>query len=351
MHKLITDGYAIWALQKSHRYRSGHHSLSFLHYIMSKHYSLSSKHNSRSNVSSHTVWQMTNIQDDIPPEIKRNILLCLDSLKDVKNLGETCLGFNVQAKDLQFRTLNLGKLINEPNELGKTRTIDELIKQLKLTKSAVREAHPLSYYIREIRYVLPANSHTIKVEHLYDVLNACYQLRVIIFACPNDTIEWPEIIRTKKKLQHLYLIDVERCKHRYSFWSLLKALTTTSPDIETIELKELYSEPQMPLVDPDAATVARAARTHSPRRKLKTMSSQDEVWTIPYLKYLTIMAPNLVEARLFLRRENNMTELNLLHLNCAPSPPPLFSFPVILLYSAPPDDSYPFHMPPLSLSI
>lgn len=297
--------------QKSHCYKSGHHPLSFLHHIMFKLSSLFSKRNPRSNVSSHTVGQKTDIQDDIPPEIKRNILLCLDSLKDVKNLGETCLSFNIQAKDLQFRTLDLTRLLHEPNKLGNMRKIDELIKQLRLTKSAVRGAHPLSYYIREIQYLPPKNCQTIKVKQLSAVLNACDQLQVIKFAYLYDAIEWPEIIRTKKKLQLLYLKDGTRsCLHRYSFWSLLEALTTTSPDIETIFLEELfYSESQMPLVGADAATVARVARTHSPCRKLKTILSEDEVWTVPYLKYLTIMAPNLVEARLFLRRENNMTEL------------------------------------------
>lgn len=276
---------------------------------MSRLSSLFPKHNSRSNVSSHTVGQKTNVQDDIPTEIRRNNL-CLESLKDVNNLVGTSVGSNAQAAYSQPVTLNLGRLIDEPSELGKTRNIDQLIKQL--TKSAVRGADPPGFYIREIQYLAPKNWRTIKDKQLCAVLNACKNLQVIKFASPfGKHLDWPEILKTKKKLQSLYLADTMLCLHRFSFWSLLETLTTTSPDIETLKLNiMLYSYSQMPLVGPDAATVAKASRTHSPCRKLKTISSEDEVWTIPYLKYLTVMAPYLVEAHLFLWREDNLTELN-----------------------------------------
>lgn len=235
-----------------------------------------------------------NIQDDFPPEIKRNILRSFDSPKDVKNLGETSKGFNLEAKRLQFRTLDLSR--------WGPKNIDGLIEQL--SKIAVRGDHPLSFYVHEVKYTDPKS---IKEKQLRAVLNACDQLQVIDFDDPLDNRDWPGVLRTKKQLQHLFLGVTDFIEQNYSFWSLLRTLTTTSPNIETIILKSrMYKEERG---HQDTATTSISSRTYSPCRKLEAVLVEDDVWTIPHLKYLTVMAPNLVYACLYLRNKENLTEL------------------------------------------
>lgn len=235
-----------------------------------------------------------NIQDDFPPEIKRNILRSFDSPKDVKNLGETSVGFNVEAKRLQFRTLVLSR--------WGPKSIDGLIEQL--SKIAVRGDHPLSFYVREVKYT---EAKSIKEKQLRAVLNACDQLQVIDFEYPLDNIDWPGVLGTKKQLQHLFLGVTDFIEQNHSFWSLLRTLTTTSPNIETIILKSrMYREERG---HQDATTASISSRLYSPCRKLEAVLVEDDVWTIPHLKYLTVMAPNLVYACLYLRNKENLTEL------------------------------------------
>lgn len=269
---------------------------------------------SSANRSSKNTTRKLNIQDDFPPEIKRNILRSFDSPKDVKNLGETSRGFNLEAKRLQFREVDLSKLLDKLKEPGETRSIDDLLKQL--SKTAVKEGRPLSYYVREIYYEknsptelfestnLPSQGTRRQVE---TILKACDQLQVIEFRTPFEIVDWPGILRTKKQLQYLRLEQWLYRGLNYSFWSLFSALTTTSPDIKTIKLEPCkYKEERG---HPDTATIERAAKASRPCRKLECLRADDEVWTIPLLKYFTIMAPNLIDVHLYLKYEKNLTEL------------------------------------------
>lgn len=268
---------------------------------------------SGSDRSSRNTTRKLNLQDDIPAEIKRNILRSLETTRDVKNLSETSVGFNLEAKRLQFRMLNLGRLFEYPNELGKMRSMNELIEQL--SKTAVKGDHPLSFYVRTIKLDpedtrrLPDNSMrcAARPAQVEAILKACDQLHVIDFLGPIKNIDWPGILRTKKKLQCLDLFRWSSNEEQHSFWPLLNALTTTSPDICYIGLGPRLNKDERGY--PDAATIERAARAGRPCRKLKAVKVMAEVWTIPLLKYLTIMAPNLVHVVLFLKYEKNLNEL------------------------------------------
>lgn len=266
-----------------------------------------------SSSNSYSNRRRLNLQSDIPQEIKQNILQEFESPRDVKNLGKTSVSFNVEAKRLQFRVLDLDRLLDYPNELGEMRNIDGLIEQLSTT--AVREAYPLSFYVREVKYMGPRNRRLISGTQLRAILSACDQLRVIHIKIPlvhedRLSIDWPGILRTKNRLQRLYLSQPSHLEQRHSFWSLLSALTTTSPNIESIVLKPWslwYDEEHGHIVNISA--VVNAARVQRPCRKLETVIIEAEVWTIPYLKYLTIMAPNLAYVHLHLKYETNLNPL------------------------------------------
>lgn len=245
-----------------------------------------------------------NLQDDIPPEIKKNILQSLETNRDVKNLGETSVGFNVEAKRLQFRQLDLRRLLDHPNELGEMKTIGGLIAQLP--KTAVKGDHPLSFYVREVKYSKRDNKE-ITDEELITILNACDQLLVIDIAYPSINIDWPQVLRKEPKLQHLHLGGSSPYEPKFTFWSLLSTVFDTSLNIKSIVLKpQRFTDGQE---HPKNVTASKTASTPSPCRKLEKVIVDDEVWTVPYLKYLTNKAPNLVYARLGLRYEKNLTEL------------------------------------------
>lgn len=205
-------------------------------------------------------------------------------------LGETSVGFNLEAKRLQFRTLELCRFDRQK--------VNELIEQL--SKAAVKGDQPLSFYVREVNDAV-SGLHQQKVtnEQIDSILKACHQLKAINILVLEVDLDWPKILRTKKKLQRLCLEGSDQ-RQQYSFWSLFTTLTTNCPDIESISLGSQHYKEERGYPD---------TSTHRPCRKLQDIWINDEVWTIPYLKYLTVMAPNLVSVGLYLKSEKNMTKL------------------------------------------
>lgn len=284
---------------------------------------------SRSNVSSknNNVGRKPNPQDDFPPEIKANILRCVESPRDVRNLGETSVGFNVEAKRIQFRTLDLEQMLYRRDELGRIVTrstgIRGLIERLserrtgirgltkQLSKATVGGEHPLCFYVHEIKCAIPDGVHPRDIpseQQFRTLFNLCDRLQVVDFELRVKLMNLPIILGTMKQLQHLFLGECPKLRQEYSFWSLLKTLTTTSPNIETIVLQNhMYKEEGG---YPDAATVSKTVKeAHNPCTNLKAVFSANAVWTGPLLKYLTTMAPNLVYVSLYLKRGENRTEL------------------------------------------
>lgn len=187
------------------------------------------------------------------------------------------------------------------------RNIDELIE--RLPKVSVKGDHPLSFYVRKLKYSKPEVSAWITEKQLIAVLEACDQLRDINIYYFLHNVHWPSILIKQKKLQH-FLLDPERYWHeqKYSFWRILRTLTSASPDIQTIILGgQLYKEDKRH--SKTSSISINTARALNPCRNLEKVLVYDEVWTIPYLKYLTIMAPNLVQVRLHLKYERNLTQL------------------------------------------
>lgn len=207
-------------------------------------------------------------------------------------------------------TLNLSRW--SPKEL------DGLNEQL--SKTAVQGDHPLSFYVRELIYERSVRSRYIDMpqdgtdwlprdtrRQIVAILNACDQLRRIYFHTPIEIIDWPGVLRRKKKLEYLVLEQWLYNEQKYSFWSLFNALTTTSPNIESINLEPRWYKEERE--NPDTATIEKTAREHGPCRKLETVAVNDKVWTVPLLRYFTIMAPNLVNVHLYLKYEKNLIEL------------------------------------------
>lgn len=175
--------------------------------------------------------------------------------------------------------------------------------------------HPLSFYVRELicwdrvefRHGPWDGTERLTNRQIETILKACDQSLNIRFQIPIEITDWPGILRTKKKLEYLDLEQWLYGKQKYNFWSLLNALTTTSPDIKSVKLAPRWYKEERG--HPDTATIERATRAHRPCRKLEEVMVNDEVWTVPLLRYLTIMAPNLVNVHLYLKYEKNLTEL------------------------------------------
>lgn len=187
------------------------------------------------------------------------------------------------------------------------RDINRLVKQLSTT--AVRGDHPLGFYVREVTYSRwDSESRCITSQQLVAILRACDQLYVINIAPPFNIPDLPDILRTKRRIQYLCFKRHElHAGERYSFWSLFNTLTTTSPDIKSVKLFGDWTKVKQG--HPDATTISHVARAHSPCSRLERVWITGQVWTTPYLRYLTCMAPNLVDVQLGLASGENLTEL------------------------------------------
>lgn len=251
---------------------------------------------------SNNVTRESILQHVVPPEIRGNIFRNLTSTEDIQNAGLTRV-FSEEARQKLFRKLDL-------NEQLKKNKIDELIVFLQ---NPVKGVQPLGSYVRELNYEEPHIK--IKEEHLIAILKACDQLTFLrIDTYAHFNINWSELVSTKTVLQHFFL-GGSWSDQKYDFWSLFSTLTTTSPYIESIILGPQYFTDAKEHRNSKTGAISTRINgnalqvTGSPCRSLKTVLVADTVWTVPYLKYLTVKAPNLVRTTLRLRCEDRLTEL------------------------------------------